>query len=71
MARRRYMILHTEARYAVDHKDHWSILFLDGRNILGGENWSRAIDRSFSTREAAEKALREEIGWHGKFTSGS
>lgn len=68
MARRKYMIHHTPAEYAVDHKDHFSILFLDGRNILGGENWSRAINRSYGTREEAEKALREEIGWHGSIT---
>ena len=58
MAKRKYMILHTEARYAIDHKDHYSVLYLNGKNILGGENWSRAIDHSYDTREEAEEALR-------------
>ena len=59
--RKRYKIHHTPARYSVDGKDHWSVLYLSGvREIFGKrcEQWDRAIDKSFETEDEAKENLR-------------
>ena len=54
----KYKILHTEAKYAIDGKDHYSILVDRGnKDIMGNKLWERAINKSFETEEEANIIL--------------
>lgn len=67
--KRKYKIHHTPARYSVDGRDHWSILYLSGVVMIFGkscEQWLRAIDKSFNTEEEAKQALKDLKKVEGK-----
>ncbi len=52
-----YKIHHTEAKNAIDGRDHFRVLVYRGKDRYGFDFWDSAIDESFATYEEAECAL--------------